>query len=77
MELVPNTTNISANFMAIQLLSSTSILGNAYYDQGEIRFAESKIITNDVNSSDIMLASEEILLREWDNPEEDEAWAHL
>ena len=31
----------------------------------------------DVYVTDTMLASESVLRRDWDSPEEDEAWAHL
>ena len=32
---------------------------------------------NESDSFQIMLASEKILSKDWDSPEEDEAWAHL
>ena len=50
--------------------------------QGEIlldRIIDKKIIC-DITQSDAiltMIASEEVLGRDWDTPEEDEAWAHL
>lgn len=31
----------------------------------------------DLYVTDTMLASENVLRRDWDSPEEDEAWAHL
>ncbi len=31
----------------------------------------------DVNSSETMLASESVLARDWNRPEEDDAWADL
>lgn len=31
----------------------------------------------DVGAREIMLASEAVLRRDWDRPEEDAAWAHL
>jgi len=50
--------------------------------QGEIlldRMIDKKISYDIVESDAIltMIASEEVLGRDWDTPEEDEAWAHL
>ena len=43
----------------------------AYLSEREnVRFA-------DVTAQELMLAAEPLLRREWDTPEEDEAWAHL
>jgi hypothetical protein len=33
--------------------------------------------TEELYITDTMLASEDVLRRDWDSPEEDEAWAHL
>ena len=33
--------------------------------------------TEELYITDTMLATEDVLRRDWDSPEEDEAWAHL
>ena len=35
------------------------------------------LLDDDTNSRATMLASEAVLRRDWDRPEEDAAWAHL
>lgn len=39
--------------------------------------AESELEMFDVSAWELMLASEKSLAKEWDTPEEDQAWAHL
>ena len=39
--------------------------------------ADSDLQMSDVSANDLIFASESLIAKDWDTPEEDEAWAHL
>ena len=39
--------------------------------------ADGELDMSEVSARELMLASESLIAKEWDTPEEDQAWAHL
>ena len=39
--------------------------------------ADKDLLMSDISAQDLIFASESLIAKDWNTPEEDEAWAHL
>ena len=89
MTIARNATNVTTQLLAVQLLTANAIMDYGLSLDEQNLGPEINISPNiDTGTCEIqieseresyhtMLASENVLKRDWDTPEEDEAWAHL
>jgi hypothetical protein len=89
MTVARNATNVTAQILMVKLLAANAIMDHGLFLDEHNVVSEICVSPNietstwaiqsesELESYHTMLASENVLRREWDTPEEDEAWAHL
>lgn len=89
MTLARNTTSVATQILMVQLFASNAMLDYSFSLDEQKKVSEICVSPNfednswliqqenDLEPYHTMLASENVLKKDWESPEEDEAWAHL